>query len=214
MMPIDVGADAPDFTLKTSTGEDFRLSDVRGMLRVMMIFYPKDFTPGCTDQLIKVRKDIQHIRKAGIEPVGVNPGDAKTHEKFREAHALNFDLLVDEDAEVAKAYGAIKPEGVGILRSVIIVGKNGRVVYSKEGKPPWQLIINAMREVDDEPTEFPRNMTIDKERTGPVHTGRGQFSRFPTDYAASRHRPASMVNTGLAPITGWCRSYSLESGIQ
>lgn len=151
-MPLEVGADAPDFTLKTSTDEDFRLSDVRGMLRVMLIFYPKDFTPGCTDQLIQVRKNIQHIRKAGIEPVGVNPGDAETHERFREAHALNFDLLVDEGAAVAKAYGAIKPEGEGILRSVIIVGKNGKIVYSKEGKPPWQLIMNAMREVNDEST--------------------------------------------------------------
>lgn len=152
-MPIEVGADAPDFTLKTSTGQDFRLSDVRGMLRVMMIFYPKDFTPGCTDQLIQIRKDIKHIRKTGVEPVGVNPGDAETHERFREAHGLNFDLLVDEGAEVARAYGALKPEGEGILRSVVIVGKNGKVVYSREGKPPWQLVLNALRQIDDGPTD-------------------------------------------------------------
>lgn len=150
-MLIDVGADAPDFMLKTSTGEDFRLSDLQGMLRVMLIFYPKDFTPVCTDQLIQVRKNIKHIRRAGIEPVGVNPDDAESHEKFREAHALNFELLVDEHATVAKAYGALKPEGEGILRSVIIVGKNGKIIYSREGKPPWQLIINALRGVNDEP---------------------------------------------------------------
>ncbi len=149
-MLIEVGQDAPDFTLKTSTGEEFRLSDLRGHLRVMLIFYPKDFTPGCTDQLIQVRKNIEHMRAAGIEPVGVNPGDAESHEQFREAHALNFELLVDENAEVATAYGAVKPEG-GIQRSVVIVGRNGKVVFAQNGAPPWQQVLNALRDVVDEP---------------------------------------------------------------
>lgn len=149
-MVLEVGADAPDFMLKTSTGEDFRLSDLRGLLRAMLVFYPKDFTPVCTDQLIQVRKNITHIRKAGVEPVGVNPGDADSHERFREAHALNFELLVDEDARVAKAYGAIKPDGDGILRAVVVVGKNGKVIYAAEGKPAWQVVMNAIRHVDDE----------------------------------------------------------------
>lgn len=149
-MVLEVGADAPDFTLNTSTGDDFRLGDLRGLLRAMLIFYPKDFTPVCTDQLIQVRKNITHIRRAGIEPVGVNPGSAESHEKFREAHALNFELLVDEGAEVARAYGAIKPEGEGILRSVFVVGKNGKIIYAAEGKPAWQVILNAIRDVDDE----------------------------------------------------------------
>ncbi|HVL24032.1 MAG TPA: peroxiredoxin [Thermomicrobiales bacterium] len=150
-MLIEVGHDAPDFTLKTSTGEDFRLSDLQGQLRVMLIFYPKDFTPGCTDQLIQVRRNIEHMREAGIEPVGVNPGDAETHEQFREAHALNFELLVDEGAGVAKAYGAIKDDGEGIQRSVVIVGRNGKVVFARQGAPAWQQVLNAMRDVVDEP---------------------------------------------------------------
>lgn len=149
-MLIEAGRDAPDFTLKTSTGDDFHRSDLEGMLRLMMVFYPKDFTPVCTDQLIQVRKNIHHLRRAGIEPVGVNPGDAETHERFRDAHALNFPLLVDEDAWVAQAYGAVKPEG-GVQRSVIVVGRNGKVIYAKEGKPPWQLILNAIRRISDEP---------------------------------------------------------------
>lgn len=152
-MLIEVGSKAPDFTVKTSNGEDFRLSDLQGMLRVMLVFYPKDFTPVCTDQLIQIRKNIHHLRKAGIEPVGVNPGDAETHEAFREAHGLTFALLVDEGAHVAKAYGALKPEGDGILRTVIVVGRNGEIIYSKEGKPPWQLILNAIRPINDEPED-------------------------------------------------------------
>jgi thioredoxin-dependent peroxiredoxin len=149
-MLIDVGNDAPDFLLKTSTGEDFRLSDLQGSLRVMLVFYPKDFTPGCTDQLIQVRKNITHMREAGLEPVGVNPGDAETHQRFREAHALNFELLVDEGSEVAKAYGAIKPEGEGIQRSVVIVGRNGKVIFAKEGAPAWQQILNATRDMTED----------------------------------------------------------------
>jgi peroxiredoxin Q/BCP len=149
-MLIDVGSDAPDFLLKTSSGEDFRLSDLQGNLRVMLVFYPKDFTPGCTDQLIQIRKNISHMREAGLEPVGVNPGDAETHQRFREAHALNFELLVDEGSEVAKAYGSIKPEGEGIQRSVVIVGRNGKVIFAKEGAPAWQQILNATRDMSED----------------------------------------------------------------
>jgi len=145
---LEVGVEAPEIVAKTGSGEDFRLSDLRGVLRVMLIFYPKDFTPGCTDQLIQVRKNIDHIRRAGIEPVGVNPGDAETHERFREAHALNFELLVDEDMQAAKAYGAVKPEG-GIQRSVFVIGKDGKVMFAREGAPAWQIVLNAIRQVDD-----------------------------------------------------------------
>lgn len=148
MALLEVGVEAPEIVAKTGSGEDFRLSDLRGVLRVMLIFYPKDFTPGCTDQLIQVRKNIDHIRRAGIEPVGVNPGDAETHERFREAHALNFELLVDEDMRAAKAYGAVKPEG-GIQRSVFVIGKDGKVMFAREGAPAWQIVLNAIRQVDD-----------------------------------------------------------------
>lgn len=148
MALLEVGVEAPEIVAKTGSGEVFRLSDLRGVLRVMLIFYPKDFTPGCTDQLIQVRKNIDHIRRAGIEPVGVNPDDADTHERFREAHALNFELLVDEDMQAAKAYGAVKPEG-GIQRSVFVIGKDGKVMFAREGAPAWQIVLNAIRQVDD-----------------------------------------------------------------
>lgn len=148
-MLIEVGADAPDFSLKAETGEDFRLSDLRGYVRAMLVFYPKDFTPGCTDQLIQVRKHIEHLRGAGIEPMGVNSSDADSHQRFRQEHGLNFDLLADEDSLVAQAYGAIKDDGPGIQRSVVVVGKNGKVIFAESGAPPWQRILGAMRKTDD-----------------------------------------------------------------
>lgn len=150
-MLIEVGADAPDFMLKADDGEDFRLSDLRGYVRAMLVFYPKDFTPGCTDQLIQIRKNIRHLREVAIEPMGVNPDDAGSHRSFREAHALNFPLLVDEGARVARLYGAIKDDGEGIQRSVVIVGKDGKVIFAEHGAPPWQRILSVMRTTDDSP---------------------------------------------------------------
>jgi len=150
-MLIEVGADAPDFLLEADDGEDFRLSDLRGYVRTMLVFYPKDFTPGCTDQLIQIRKNIRHLREVAIEPMGVNPDDAESHRAFREAHALNFPLLVDEGARVAGQYGALKDDGVGIQRSVVIVGKDGKVIFAEHGAPPWQRILGVMRKTDDAP---------------------------------------------------------------
>lgn len=150
-MLIEVGADAPDFMLKADDGEDFRLSDLRGYIRAMLVFYPKDFTPGCTDQLIQVRRNIRHLREAAIEPMGVNPDDAESHRAFREAHALNFPLLVDEGARVAQLYGAIKDDGESIQRSVVIVGKDSKVIFAEHGAPPWQRILSVMRTTDDTP---------------------------------------------------------------
>lgn len=151
MTLIEVGAEAPDFTLKNDEGDDFRLVDLRGFVRAMLIFYPKDFTPGCTDQLIQVRKHIRHLRGVGIEPIGLNPDDAASHRAFRQEHALTFDLLVDEDARVANLYGAVKPGGAGIQRSVVIVGKDGKVIFAEHGAPPWQRILSVMRTADDVP---------------------------------------------------------------
>lgn len=151
-MLIEVGAEAPDFTLKADDGEDFRLSDLRGYIRAMLVFYPKDFTPGCTDQLIQVRKNIRHLHDVAIEPMGVNSGDAESHRAFREAHALNFPLLVDERSDVASLYGAIKDDGQSIQRSVVIVGKDGKVIFAEQGAPPWQRILSVMRKTDDTPT--------------------------------------------------------------
>jgi len=153
MTLIEAGAEAPDFTLLNDDGQEFRLSDLRGHLMAMLVFYPKDFTPGCTDQLIHIRKHIQHIRAEGIEPIGLNPGDATSHKAFRREHALNFDLLVDEGANVAKAYGAIKPDGEGILRSVVVVGKDGKVRFAETGAPPWQRVLMSLKRSASSSTE-------------------------------------------------------------
>ena len=145
-MLIRPGAEAPDFTLMTGSGQQFRLSDLRGRLRVMLVFYPKDFTSGCTSQLTHIQQHIDHFRQAGIEPFGVSADDAQSHQQFCEAHGFDFDLLVDADLKVAKAYGAVKPDGKGIERSVVVVGQDGTVIFAENGAPPWTHIRNELRD--------------------------------------------------------------------
>lgn len=148
MVLIEVGAEAPDFTLLNDEGEPLHLLDLRGHMRAMLVFYPKDFTPGCTDQLIQVRRNIRHLRSAGIEPMGVNHGDAESHRAFRKEHALNFDLLVDVDDVVARSYGAWKDDDSGIQRSVVVVGLDGKVVFAERGAPAWQRILTEIRQAE------------------------------------------------------------------
>ena len=147
---IEVGSDAPDFTLKTGSGDNFRLSDLRGQMRVMLVFYPKDFTPGCTTQLTQIQRHIDQFRKAGIEPFGVSADDATSHRDFCAAHGFDFELLVDADLAVAASYGAVKAEGPGIERSVVIVGRDGKVIFAEHGAPPWTQIWNTLREIGEE----------------------------------------------------------------
>lgn len=146
---IDVGVDAPDFAVQTSTGIALTLSDLRGSKRAMLVFYPKDFTPGCTDQLVEVRNSVEMIRELDTEPFGVNPDDAASHEKFRATYELPFELLIDEDRAIAKAYGSLKEDGVGIQRSVIVVGKNGKIIFASEGAPSWQVVREAIEASND-----------------------------------------------------------------
>ena len=92
-----------------------------------------------------MRDNITSLRKHQIEPLGVNPGTAESHQQFRAEIELPFELLVDDGLGVASEYGAVKPEGDGISRSVVVVGKDGKVIFSEPGAPAPQRIINAVK---------------------------------------------------------------------
>lgn len=92
-----------------------------------------------------MRDNLTSLRKHGIEPIGVNHGSAESHREFRAELSLPFELLVDEGLEVARQYGALKEDGNGISRSVVVVGKDGTVLFSEPGAPAPQRIINAVR---------------------------------------------------------------------
>lgn len=114
----------------------------------MLVFYPKDFTSGCTTQLVQVQQSLSAMRGARVEPFGLSADDSESHAQFCDAYNLEFELLVDDNLEAATAYGAVKPEG-GILRSVFVVGQDGKVIFAREGAPPWPEVLEAIGPADD-----------------------------------------------------------------
>lgn len=139
MALIEVGAVAPDISATTGSGKAFRLADQVSRSKVMLVFYPKDFTSGCTTQLVNVQRSLSEMRAAGVEPFGVNPDGGDSHQRFCDAYDLEFEILIDDGEAAAVAYGAVKPEG-GILRSVFVVGQDGRIEFAQEGAPQWDEV--------------------------------------------------------------------------
>ncbi len=92
---------------------------------------------------------IDAFRQLDTEPFGVNPAEAASHRAFIEAHNFPFDLLVDEGRLVAEAYGAIKPDGSGIQRTVVLVGKDGRVLFRAAGAPPPAEILAVLEQAEN-----------------------------------------------------------------
>lgn len=121
---------APDFTLKDTDGTTVSLKDYAGKWLVLY-FYPKDDTPGCTVEACSLRDAYTDITALGAHVVGVSMDDAPSHEKFRAKHSLNFALLSDPDRKVIDAYGAWGKKMFGkegILRRTFVINPEGRVV--------------------------------------------------------------------------------------
>jgi peroxiredoxin Q/BCP len=127
-----VGDPAPDFELKTDTGESVRLSDFRGR-RVVLYFYPKDDTTGCTAQACGFRDAYPRIEERNAVVLGVSPDGEASHRKFKTKYNLPFTLLVDSDHKVAQAYGAWGKKSLygkeyeGIIRSHFVIDEEGKL---------------------------------------------------------------------------------------
>ena len=117
-----VGASAPDFTATTDTGATVTLSDFRGK-RVILYFYPKDDTPGCTTQACGFRDAYPTIEEKNAVVLGVSPDGQKSHAKFKTKHNLPFTLLVDEDHTIAEAYGVWAEQTYGVWAEQSMVGR-------------------------------------------------------------------------------------------
>lgn len=124
---------APDFTLPSDRGGEVTLSDLRGK-RVVVYFYPKDETPGCTKEACSFRDAYDLFLEKGAVVIGISPDAPSSHERFRARHGLPFYLLSDGDHAVAEQYGAwgektsFGKKTVGILRSTFVVGEDGRII--------------------------------------------------------------------------------------
>jgi peroxiredoxin Q/BCP len=129
---IEEGEKAPDFTLPTHDGSKLKLSSLKGA-PVVLYFYPKDDTPGCTKEACGFRDAKAKLAKFAAVVVGVSPDTPESHEKFRKKYALPFTLLADVDHKVAEKYGAWREKNMygkksmGIARSTFIIDATGRV---------------------------------------------------------------------------------------
>jgi peroxiredoxin Q/BCP len=138
LLPV-IGKPAPDFTLPSSTGELVSLKSFKNKKSVVLYFYPKDDTPGCTKEACGFRDLTAEFEKAGAVILGVSNDPVDSHVKFREKFKLPFELLADEDAAVSKAYGVYKQKNLygkkymGIERTTFIVDRTGRIaqIYPK-----------------------------------------------------------------------------------
>lgn len=138
IVTLKEGDKAPDFSGKDQNGETVSLSDFKRK-RVILFFYPKDMTPGCTAEACNLGENYSELQKKGFEVVGVSADSEARHQKFIDKYSLPFKLIADEDKEVIKAYGVwglkkfMGKEYDGIHRTTFVIGTDGKLekVFTK-----------------------------------------------------------------------------------
>jgi thioredoxin-dependent peroxiredoxin len=128
------GSIAPDFTMRDKDGKAIKLSELRGKKSVVVYFYPKDFTSGCTMEATEFSRDYKKFKDAGIEIVGISPDNEESHQKFRDKMGMPYPLVADTENGVSKMYGVyglksfMGREYMGVNRSTFLVDKSGKIV--------------------------------------------------------------------------------------
>lgn len=129
---VEEGKKAPDFTLPAADGSTVRLRELRGQ-PVVLYFYPKDDTPGCTREACGFQESLAHIRRTGATVLGVSPDGVDSHQRFADKYSLRFPLLADTDKKVATKYGAwgekvmYGKKVTGMIRSTFVIDAEGTV---------------------------------------------------------------------------------------
>lgn len=151
-MPIDSGISAPDFSLLDDTNTRRTLSDYRGR-NVVLYFYPKDDTPGCTKEACNFRDDYSAYDKAGVVILGVSPDSVESHLKFKNKFQLQFPLLADEGHKVCDLYGVWGPKKFmgksyeGVLRTTFLIAPDGVIKKVYEEVRPSQHSVELLSEL-------------------------------------------------------------------
>ena len=131
-MTVDVGDKAPDFALPADGGGTASLKALKGK-KVILYFYPKDDTPGCTTEACGFRDSLPDFSTAGAEVIGVSKDSVARHDKFKAKHALPFTLVADEEGTLCEAYGVWQEKKnygktyMGIVRSTFLIGEDGKI---------------------------------------------------------------------------------------
>ncbi len=152
---LEVGSKAPAFTLVSDSGKKTKLSNFKGH-PVVLYFYPRDATPGCTKEACAFRDASKQLNDLGAVVLGVSPDDEASHSKFRDKFSLNFPLLADPDHSVAEAYGAWREKNMygkksmGVQRSTYIIDADGKIakVWKKVSVDGHDAaVLEALREI-------------------------------------------------------------------
>jgi peroxiredoxin Q/BCP len=147
---LNIGDPAPDFALQSDSGETVRLSDFRGR-RVVVYFYPKDDTPGCTTQACGFRDNYVQIEERNAVVLGISPDNVQSHQKFRTKFNLPFVLLADPDHHVAEAYGVWGERSMygktymGIIRSHFVIDEDGKIADAQVQVSPADSVERALK---------------------------------------------------------------------
>jgi peroxiredoxin Q/BCP len=150
---VEEGKPAPDFALTSDGGEHVKLSDLRGK-PVVLYFYPKDDTPGCTTQACGIRDVYADFRDRGAVVLGVSPDDEASHVKFKEKYSLPFTLLADPGHQVAEEYGVWKErnmygkKSMGIERSTFVIDADGKVLKTMRRVKPETHAADVLAALD------------------------------------------------------------------
>lgn len=137
-MTLNIGDKAPDFSLSSDQHKTVSLHDLRGK-KVILYFYPRDNTPGCTREACDFRDDLNRFEKCNAEILGISKDNPQRHEKFKQKYGLTFTLLADEHGDVCEAYGVINKKSLfgrsflGVQRSTFLIDEQGiiRAIWRK-----------------------------------------------------------------------------------
>lgn len=142
---ITIGTKAPDFSLQDQNGDTHTIAQYKGK-KILLYFYPKDDTPGCTTEACSFRDNYEELQKAGLVVLGVSKDNVKSHKKFADKYELPFPLLADEDTEVCKVYGVWKlkkfmgREYMGIDRVSFLINEEGKIAKVYEEVKPKEHV--------------------------------------------------------------------------
>jgi peroxiredoxin Q/BCP len=147
-MAVEEAKAAPAFTLKDQDGKPVSLASYKGEKAVVLYFYPRDDTPGCTKEACGFRDSNRELQKLGVEVIGVSADGGESHQKFRAKYKLPFTLLSDPGNKVMEKYGAYGEKMMygkkttGVIRSTVLIGKDGKVLKH------WAKVANAEKHPD------------------------------------------------------------------
>ncbi len=143
LIPLAIATPAPAFNLMASGNRMVSLADYAGK-NLILVFYPKDQTPGCTQQLCALQDDLAMFEDLNTAVLASNPASMESHDRFAAAQGYRFPILVDAEKTMAADYCALKPEG-GIQRTVYIIDAKGIIQYAKQGMPTDEELADVIR---------------------------------------------------------------------